>query len=558
VARLLGADEKPNVVDERLAALAKAEVVEQGPNERFPSAECWMFRHDLLRDAAYATFTDADRANAHRLAVGWLERAGERDAVVLADHCERAGDAGKAIKWLTRASEVASSAASFGDAIQLVERALACGAAGSQRGGLRVTQAIAAVFLRDWAKVQEAAADAFLLVEPGSTAWFHVVAAQVFASASTGDMATVADLTSRVRAIKQQPDPTGPYAFAMFGLVSMLSLSDQLDVAKELLQRLDARRQVPFSDFGFMAWRALARTHMALNVNGSPGLALKHVAEAMRLAPGLGDAVFQVVADYYHAAALIEVGDWAGAERAAMKVLGDHHAAGVPYIRDWAAHIIARAALLSRRTDDAIALGEKLRRSPDALIVQRGGSLLALAFLASGRNEEAERVAIEVRAASLGLHDVKVVVCVLARTLLARGRPAEALSRIEEAFEIERRCGAAPTSSSQMRQVHVEVLRATDGPWKPALIAARERVLRLAQAIAVPEHRRTWLTGVVENTRTLALADELLGPLEAPTGEHERGAMIDEDTGAMAPFGPASPDSPDASFDDEPTIGFDE
>ena len=49
-------------------------------DRRFPGEEEYVFRHALVREAAYAMLTEADRALGHRLAGEWLERAGERDA----------------------------------------------------------------------------------------------------------------------------------------------------------------------------------------------------------------------------------------------------------------------------------------------------------------------------------------------------------------------------------------------------------------------------------------------------------------------------------------------
>ncbi len=59
---------------------------------RFPGSASITFRHGLLRDAAYAMLTESDRTNGHALAGEWLEAAGEKDALTLADHFERGGE----------------------------------------------------------------------------------------------------------------------------------------------------------------------------------------------------------------------------------------------------------------------------------------------------------------------------------------------------------------------------------------------------------------------------------------------------------------------------------
>jgi len=50
----------------------------------------YVFRHALLRDAAYAMLTEGDRGLGHLLAGEWLEQNDERDAIVLVEHFERA------------------------------------------------------------------------------------------------------------------------------------------------------------------------------------------------------------------------------------------------------------------------------------------------------------------------------------------------------------------------------------------------------------------------------------------------------------------------------------
>src|SRR5439155_18684750 len=79
---LLGGVETPSALDE----LCKRELVARLGSPKFPNEEEYVFRHALVREAAYSTLTDADRALGHRLAAEWLEQRGERDSMVLAEH----------------------------------------------------------------------------------------------------------------------------------------------------------------------------------------------------------------------------------------------------------------------------------------------------------------------------------------------------------------------------------------------------------------------------------------------------------------------------------------
>jgi hypothetical protein len=101
VAELLGCEARRGEVRECLEALAEREIVVRPRPGR---EEEYVFRHALLREAAYALLTDEDRARGHRLAAEWLERTGEPDAASLAEYCERVGQPARAAGLRRRAA----------------------------------------------------------------------------------------------------------------------------------------------------------------------------------------------------------------------------------------------------------------------------------------------------------------------------------------------------------------------------------------------------------------------------------------------------------------------
>jgi tetratricopeptide (TPR) repeat protein len=129
VQALLGAGEEPGQVEEACRALALAEIVERTRQSRLPREEEYRFRHALMREAAYALLTDADRATGHRLAGWYLEQAGEKDPLILADHYRRAGELRRVIPLLLQAGEAArrleataDARRHFTEALELLER----------------------------------------------------------------------------------------------------------------------------------------------------------------------------------------------------------------------------------------------------------------------------------------------------------------------------------------------------------------------------------------------------------------------------------------------------
>ena len=55
-----------------------------------PGDDGYTFHHVLLRDAAYASLTKADRADLHERAAAWLDRDGPGDDALVGYHLEQA------------------------------------------------------------------------------------------------------------------------------------------------------------------------------------------------------------------------------------------------------------------------------------------------------------------------------------------------------------------------------------------------------------------------------------------------------------------------------------
>jgi len=83
--------------------LVDAEWIGRHAGSRFAGEDELAFRHDLVREAAYAMLTPGDRRVGHRLVADWLEQAGDSDRV-LAVHRERAGDRERAVEHYLRAA----------------------------------------------------------------------------------------------------------------------------------------------------------------------------------------------------------------------------------------------------------------------------------------------------------------------------------------------------------------------------------------------------------------------------------------------------------------------
>ena len=86
VARLLGQQEDSPELAAHLVDLERREWIARQIEPTFHGEVEYVFRHALVRDAAYEMLTGADRQLGHNLAGSWLSGAGEQDAAVLAEH----------------------------------------------------------------------------------------------------------------------------------------------------------------------------------------------------------------------------------------------------------------------------------------------------------------------------------------------------------------------------------------------------------------------------------------------------------------------------------------
>jgi hypothetical protein len=181
VQQMLGSGEEARPV---LDGLAQAEFLVKVPDSRYLGASEYRFRHALLRDAAYAMMTDEDRRGSHGVAGDWLERNHEKDANVLADHYEAAGQAERARPWLVRAAKAAIDAGDMLKTIELANRGVELGATGLERGRLLLSRTYAEG-LRGEPNL-EGIREALELLTFGTAPWWLGLSVMIFGTSMRG------------------------------------------------------------------------------------------------------------------------------------------------------------------------------------------------------------------------------------------------------------------------------------------------------------------------------------------------------------------------------------
>lgn len=175
VAKLLAESPDALALAGRLDDLAEKELILRQTDPSLVGKIEYVFRHAVVREAAYGMLTDSDRVLGHKLAGEWLEECGDADAMLVAEHLERGEERARAVAWYRRASEEALAGNDFDGAIARATHGIACGAEGETKGALNLTRCDAHAWKSDHAASLTEARAAAGLFTSGSEPWFKAV-----------------------------------------------------------------------------------------------------------------------------------------------------------------------------------------------------------------------------------------------------------------------------------------------------------------------------------------------------------------------------------------------
>jgi serine/threonine protein kinase/tetratricopeptide (TPR) repeat protein len=184
VAALTHTDPRP-----QLATLVAHELVEPLATSRVAGDQELAFRHDLVREAAYATTPDSERVRAHALAAEWLVAHGLRDGLALADHFTKGGEPWRAAEQLAIAAEQANAGNDTAAALAHAARGLACSPQPEILGRLELARAEALSWRGEYAACAAAATTAAAAFTRGTREWFRTQDERFFAYGRSSDTA---------------------------------------------------------------------------------------------------------------------------------------------------------------------------------------------------------------------------------------------------------------------------------------------------------------------------------------------------------------------------------
>lgn len=506
VRELLGSDPRA-ALDE----LLEEELVVRRPRSRLAGEQEYGFRQALVRSAAYAMLTGEDVLRGHALAARWLERRGERDAAVLAEHFERGGEHQAAARCFRAAAAQALEGNDLVGAVAQAERGLRSGPDARLGGELRLLQAEALGWQGELDHAANCAEEALERLEPGTAGWYQAAGLLASLSARSARFHRLNELNLLLLASPLAPGcELRPVALAQMAIHQRFA--GHIRAAEALVARLGEpdRPGRP----GVLAWTLRARSHLAA-AQGHPALALRFSEEAARHHRAAGDlrnAAIQLV----HAGSLrCELGCFPQAT--AMLEEASRMAEQLRLRLVHAAARLARGKVLLARgvLEEAEPLVRSALDDLDAMAHRRlalnARATLARVALLRGDPRSAARIQPSVERPDETPGALALAWTVLSSARLALGDPLAALVASRNAWALRQRLGHLEEGEISLLRAHAEALLAVGlHPQAQHLLTQARSWILCNAASCEPDLRRCLLVRSPDGKPLLRLAHRIL------------------------------------------------
>lgn len=156
-----------------LDELTSTKLITRDVNTRIGGQAQYSFCQPLLREGAYATFSNEDRKVVHEVIGEWLERHGVQDPREVVEHFLRSEHPERAIPCVRRLARQSLKPGELSLLIELAGKLCLKALSADQIGYLRRVQAEASLLLGDHTSAEQYAEEALRIVVPGSGDWFR-------------------------------------------------------------------------------------------------------------------------------------------------------------------------------------------------------------------------------------------------------------------------------------------------------------------------------------------------------------------------------------------------
>lgn len=508
VAELMG--RHPDAVRADLARLTERELLTKRRESRFAGVEEYVFRHAFVRDAAYSMLTPGDLERGHRMAAAWLERAGEREPLVLAEHLRRGHEPERAAPHYCTAAAHAIRANDFESALAHARRALEAQPGGDLAGELHLLMSEAHLWRGEAEAREESARRAMASFERLSPRWYVAAAETARIASRAGRHDEVPRLFEEVAA-DDEPRTAGARAVVLAQLCVPALRAGQTDLASRIFDALrQTQRHLSDDDHPGRGWLARAEGYAAL-VAGDASTYLEKTELAARCFEAANEErhalTFRTSVGFGH----IALGKYAEAAAILRDTLARADRMSLSHTRVIAKHNLGYAVALAGDLSAGIAIErdaiEDARAQKDRWVECVSHTYLADLLWRSGDPTAALGSALT----SAELSDRPnraLALAIAARAALALGRPDEARAHATASAALLDELGSIEDGEALTRLAFVEVMAACgDLPAaERALARAKERLAERAAKISNVELRRCFLENVPDHRETLAYA----------------------------------------------------
>ncbi len=476
-------------------------------------APSWSFRQPLVRDAAYAMLTPADRKLGHRLAAELAAEEPDADPAVVALHFDRAEEGERAAAFYAEAAQAALGAHDLSGALARAQRGLAL-CAPELKARLMGQIALAHRWRGEYVEALDAGLAALRAHSIGSAQWLEV-ASTVLSAAS--QLRRIDDVRPLIESLMQlevdDARRTAQVALVCRAGSALLALGDSAG-AQRALARAEAIEVGAQSEPLSIAWRAVLTASLSLRAGDVGGFALG-TARAVEAYEAAGDARDAVNQRVRLGNAWTSLGRPERAEPVLRAAVEDAARMGLRLIEGYAHQNLghALAALgnegaARQALDAAVAIAESLgdgaleagARLYSAELLRTLGDPTSLA-----RAEREAHRARELVAAIPGFCAVATAHHALALLAVgaldeARAASTDALAALEAAPE------AFEEGEASIRRARIEVARAQGDEDEARSLATRAwaRIEQRAAKIGDPELRESFVSAVPDHRRIRA------------------------------------------------------
>jgi tetratricopeptide (TPR) repeat protein len=471
----------------------------------------YAFRHALLRQAAYEMLPPSEKRLGHLLAGKYLEQAGERQGIVLADHFERAGENPRAIHWLGVAAQQALDADDLVETLARVERGVKLGAAGEELCSMRVIESEARIWHGEYVEAERAAREALASEIPKTR-----LQAMSSLFGALGPQAKYEEIAQHMQDVAERPatpELLSPWLDCIVNATAYLAAGGDNEIRARTLALLEECKE-RFAPV--LVGRAeTMRAHLA-RIEGKPAQAVAGFRRAADYYESIGHGRAACEARANLGVTLLEIGQLEDAGACMRLVLATAHKMDLGYVLAGCLQMLTSILAYQGFLDEALAMGQQALTVTNAQNDRRfkgyaEAYLSVTEYLARdyASAEHYARTAVSTWETVLSVRPFAIAL--LARALLAQGRQAEALPSARDAYAQLESVGVVDDGEATIRLALAECLIAAGERLaaQQILDKAASRILASAKAIEDPAIRGSFLTRIPEHRLILELAREL-------------------------------------------------